>query len=158
MKYIDDEDIGRLLSWRVDYWAKKQSYIDREDLNCISLLAATKAINNFKEDFGTKKTTYITICVDNAIKTALKKESKNYNLREKVIKDMENRVENETIKNDVRMAILEALEPIEQKIIDDYFYKRKTLKEIAKELETNEVNIFRRLNIAKKKIKDYLVY
>lgn len=158
MKYVDDEDIGRLLSWRVDYWAKKQRYVDREDLNCISLLAAIKAMNNFKEDFGTKKTTYITICVDNAIKTALKKESKNYNLREKVIKEMENRVENETIKNDVRMAILEALEPIEQKIIDDYFYKRKTLKEIAKELETNEVNIFRRLNVAKKKIKDYLVY
>lgn len=155
MIIYDDKDIGKLATWRASYWAKKQTYINFEDLLGLAYLSITKGLKKYNPERGVKMTTYLTFCIDNTIKTELAKESKQALIKETAISNYE---DNEYIKKEqerVRQAITD-LEDEEQELIILYFYKRATLKEIAAIKNTYEVDIYRKLEKIKLKLKDLL--
>lgn len=155
IKY-DDEDLGRIASWRAKEWAKKQTYISFDDLLSIAYMSITKAIQKYDNSKNTKLTTYITICVDNAIKTAITKEAKHFKLKEVSEYKYIQQQEQEQEAQKVRDAIVNCLDDKEQDIVNLYFYQRKTLQEIADIYDTNHVQIHRAIEKIKAKLKDSL--
>lgn len=155
IKY-EDEDLGKIATWRAKEWSKKQTFISFEDLLSISYMAITKALKKYDSDKGTKVTTYITICIDNAIKTAITKEAKNHSLKAKAEVQFTNKQEQDKEAQVVREAIFNTLDSEEQEIVNMYFYKRKTLQEIADIYNTNHVQIHRKLDKIKEKLREYL--
>ena len=151
-----DEDIGKIATWRAKEWSKKQTYISFEDLLSIAYMAITKALKKYDSEKGTKLTTYLTICIDNAIKTAITKEAKHHKLKEvsevQYIRQQEQEEEAQAVRN----AIVNCLNAEEQEIVHLYFYDRKTLQEIADIFDTNHVQIHRKLEKIKAKLKDGL--
>lgn len=156
IKY-EDEDIGKIATWRAKEWSKKQTFIGFDDLLSISYMAITKAIKKYDDSKGTKLTTYLTICIDNAIKTAITKEAKQHNLKEMAEIKYISIQEQEREAQAVRDAIINCLDDYEQQIVQLYFYQRKTLQEIADIYDTNHVQIHRTIEKIKAKLKDSLI-
>lgn len=153
---LNDNDLGKIATWRAKEWSKKQTYLSFEDLLSVSYMAITKALKKFDENRGTKITTYMTICVDNAIKTAITKEAKQHNLKAIAEAQFTARQEQEQEAQAVRDAIVSCLNEEEQEIVHLYFYDRKTLSEIAKIFNTNHVQIHRKIEKIKQKLKEGL--
>lgn len=155
LKY-DDEDIGKIATWRAKEWSKKQTYISFDDLLSIAYMAITKATKKYDETKGTKLTTYLTICIDNAIKTAITKEAKHHSLKEMAEAKYISKQEQDKEAQAVRDAIVNCLNDYEQEIVKLYFYQRKTLQEIADIYNTNHVQIHRAIDKIKNKLRDSL--
>ena len=157
MIYLENEDIGKIVSWRAKEWAQKQTYISYEDLLSVGYMAITKALKKYDESRGTKITTYIAICIDNAIKTAITKEAKHTEHKTAAEELYITKQEQDNEDAIVRLAIQECLDEEEQQIVHLYFYQRKTLQEIAKVYNTNHVQVHRRLEKIKLKLREGLI-
>lgn len=155
IKY-ENENIGKIATWRAKEWAKKQTYLNFQELLSIAYLAVSKAVNKYDDSKNTKLTTYLTICIDNAIKTAITKEAKQYRLKEVAENQYIRKQEQEREAEDVRNAIVNCLNEEEQQIVNLYFYKRKTLQEIAEIYSTNHVQIHRKIEKIKEKMREGL--
>lgn len=151
-----NEDLLKLATWRAAYWAKKQTYINIEDLLSITYIAITRAMKKYDKHRGTKLTTYLVFCIDNAVKTELKRESTQHKIKQKAIDTYKELYNNNDDINRVKEAIKE-LEEDERELIEQYFYKKLTLREIATQYNTYEVNIYRRIEKIKEKLKEILL-
>lgn len=156
MVHFKKDDIGKIATWRAKEWSKKQTYICFEDLLSIAYMAVAKAEKKFDDKKGTKITTYLTICIDNAIKTAITKEAKQNKLKQLAEAQCIQRQEQEQEAQAVRNAIVNCLDEEEQDIVNLYFYQRKTLSEIADIYKTNHVQIHRKIEKIKAKLKEGL--
>lgn len=149
----------RLAEWRADHWAKKQTYIDVDELTSIGYYALVKASKKYNKE-KSKFSTYATTCIDNAIKDELKKVSRivNKSSSEEELKYIEDTSVDldEFFKNEIIINAISKLDENSKNIIYLYYFKNYNLEKLAELYNISIATTSRKLKNIRNELRDYL--
>ena len=120
---------------------------DKEDLIQEGMLGLHNAVDNFDVNYGVNFSTFAIKCIENQIKTYLRKESKNKIISFSALDPLQL----ETLAGDMNLSKLEvdimlkALNGGQKRIVKELL-KGKTVNMVAKMLHTSRQNIYKKLN------------
>lgn len=150
------------------YYVLKQMhlYSQLEDYYDVGMIGLCKAAKTFDNSKGSKFSTYACICIRNTILMDIRDQKRQCDyysislqtpvagkkdeiLLEDTISDYE--LENDILNKEERIALIESIRKLndeDRQMIDLYFWKEMTQKEIARYLKMSQANVSRRIQRA----------
>lgn len=134
--------------------------MDIEDIISIGTIKILQCIKNYDISINDNFTSYVTYAINNYLINLQMRNQKKYNLNTAIdevaaiLVDKEDTYET-VICNMERKSLRNALSSLTEKeknLIDNIYFKRKSLKNIAEELDVNYVTVINRRNIILKKL------